>query len=142
MADNIVPYGAGQIETDTFTLLTTVSEKNEMNPFGDIDTIIHAAFGPFLTPVMSAGSLSKERQQGQILRLQYAVGCALRSIPKIRYSQVIFAKILGTYAICITKITQSGEGSGNFVQKMKTMISITQATSKHEEKLQAKGRVR
>jgi len=141
MAD-IIPYGIAGMEVDTFTLMTTAKVKNASNPQGDIDEMIYAGFEPFLTSVMSAGSLSKEKQTGQILRLQYAVGCVLRSIPKVRYNQVVFSKILGTYSICVTKITQSTEGSGNLVQRIKTMISITQATTKHEEKLQAKGRLR
>jgi hypothetical protein len=122
--------------------MTRVSAKTTQNPEGHIEEIIHKGFEPFFSEPMSAGNLTKDRQIGQILRLQYTAQSVQKSIPRMKYDLTTFAKIQGAYANGLTKISQSAEGPGNLLQKLKTAISISQSTTKHDETSKLSGRVK
>ena len=142
MVNEYPGYGIAATEADAFKQMTRVTAKNAEHPEGHIEEQIHRGFEPFFSEVMSAGNLTKQRQNGQVLRLQFAAQSIQKSIPRDRYDLTTFAKIQGAYANALTKISQSAEGSGNLIQKLKTAISISQSTTRHDETLQAKGRVK
>jgi hypothetical protein len=135
------PYGMPGHDADTFRQMSRVEVKDRDHKEGHVRSLIHEKFEPLFAEVLSAGNLSFNQQRAMVRRAILTMEGAQQSIPIEYYRITTLGDLIGALSLVIVKVSQSGQGENNLLRRMKTWFNISEAKSRHEESLQAKGRL-
>jgi hypothetical protein len=128
---------------DMLLSATTIQAKDASGK-GHMNASIHKKFDSLLSPIISIGCYEDNNVRSMMYRTHFTGRRALASIPEDNYDPMTLAMITSAEGVALAKVTQGKKGDQNILKVLRSAWSHVESTStsKHEEKLQAKGRVR
>jgi hypothetical protein len=132
-----------QEDADVLLSATTI-ESRTPDGKGHINANIAKKFDSLLSPIISIGNYADNNKRSQMYRASFTSRRTQSSYPSKNYSPLTLPNIESAKGVVLAKITQGSKGDQNILRVLRSAWSHVESvtTSKHEEKLQAKGRVK